>query len=154
MNISLSDITESPDKEYVTFNVTMGEPFRTEIESSSSFDEIIWIIEKSSSSSWIPYSTPSYSFSGPFSASSVVSLKNTQQPMRVISQNGIINIQTPLQGTKTIRMFSLNGQLLFETPMDGSELQFQWPKHLGKQRAVLSVMQGSKSLFMGTMTGF
>lgn len=143
MNISLSDITESPDKEYVSFNVTMGEPYG--IESSSSSDDIIWIIEKKSSSSRNVFSS---------SGSSVISSKASSQPIRVISQNGVINIHSLLPGEKVVRMFSLNGQLLFETPMDGSELQFQWPKHLGKRRAVLSVMQGSKSLFMGTMTGF
>ena len=137
MNITLSDITESPDKEYVTFNVTMGEPFRTEIESSSSTVVI-----------FRPYSE-----TRPVSASSIAVSKNWRQHIRVISQNGIINIHTPLSGAKTVRMFSLNGQLLFETTMDGSELQFQWPKRLGKQKAVLSVTQGNVNMFMGVISG-
>ena len=145
MNISLSDITESPDKEYVTFNVTMGEPFKMEIESSSSSNEIIWIVEKNSSSSRnIEISS---------SISSIISSKASSQPIRIISQNGIINITTSLPGTKNVRMFSLNGQLLFETFMDGSELQFQWPKRLGEQKAVLSVTQGNANLFMGVVDG-
>jgi hypothetical protein len=37
--------------------------------------------------------------------------------------------------------------------MDGSELQFQWPKRLGKQKAVLSVTQGNVNLFMGVISG-
>ena len=145
MNITLSDITESPDKEYVTFNMTMGEPFRTEIESSSSSDEIIWIlIEKSSNSRNIEI------FS---SASSVISSKTSPQHIRVNLHKGIISISTPLPGMKKVHMFSLNGQLLFETSMDGSELQFQWPKRLGEQKAVLSVTQGNANLFMGVVDG-
>ena len=137
MNITLSDITESPDKEYVTFNVTMGEPFRTEIESSSSTVVI-----------FRPYSE-----TRPVSASSIAVSKNWRQHIRVISQNGMVRIATPLLGTKAVRMFSLNGQLLFETTMDGSELQFQWPKRLGRQKAVLSVTQGNVNLFMGVISG-
>ena len=145
MNITLSDITESHDKEYVTFNVTMGEPFKMEIESSSSSDEIIWIVEKKSSSSKnIEISS---------SISSIISSKASSQPIRIISQNGIINITTPLPGMKKVHMFSLNGQLLFETSMDGSELQLQWPKRLGKQKAVLSVTQGNANLFMDVVDG-
>lgn len=136
MNISLSDITESPDKEYVTFNVTMGTPFLS-VSSSSSSVMVVRLI----------------SDTRPFSASSIAVSKKMQQQASVILQNGIINIHTPLSGAKTVRIFSLNGQLLFEIQMDGSELQFQWPKYLGLQKAVLSVMQGNESLFMGVVDG-
>ena len=136
MNISLSDITESPDKEYVTFNVTMGTPFLS-VSSSSSSVMVVRLI----------------SDTRPFSASSIAVSKKMQQQASVILQNGIINIHTPLSGAKTVRIFSLNGQLLFETQMDGSELQFQWPKYLGQQKAVLSVLQGNESLFMGVVDG-
>ena len=135
MNITLSDITESPDKEYVTFNVTMDEPFRTEIESSSSTVVI-----------FRPYSE-----TRPVSASSIAVSKTSPPQASVISQNGIINITTSLPGTKMVRMFSLNGQLLFETTMNNTELQVRWPKHLGKQKAVLSVTQGNVNLFMGVI---
>ena len=152
MNITLSDITESPDKEYVTFNVTMGEPFMRELSSSSSYDPYGKSLGSSSSRS-TPYSWPGFSLMFPISTSSIKTTRKTLQQAYVISQNGIVNITTPLPGTKNVRMFSLNGQLLFETFMDGSELQVQWPKHLGKQKTVLSVTQGNANLFMGVVDG-
>lgn len=153
MNITLSDITESPDKEYVTFNVTMGEPFMRELSSSSSFDPYGSKNPSSSSSRATPYSWPGFSVMFPISTSSIKTSRKTLQQAYVISQNGIVNITTSLPGTKNVRMFSLNGQLLFETFMDGSELQVQWPKHLGKQKTVLSVTQGNVNLFMGVVDG-
>ena len=152
MNITLSDITESPDKEYVTFNVTMGEPFMRELSSSSSYDPYGKSLGSSSSRS-TPYSWPGFSLMFPISTSSIKTTRKTLQQAYVISQNGIVNITTPLPGTKKVHMFSLNGQLLFETFMDGSELQVQWPKHLGKQKTVLSVTQGNVNLFMGVVDG-
>lgn len=151
MNITLSDITESPDKEYVTFNVTMGEPFMRELSSSSSFDPYGSKNPSSSSSRSTPYSWPGFSVMFPISTSSIKTTRKTLQQAYVISQNGIINITTPLHGTKKVHMFSLNGQLLFEKQMDGTELQFAWPKHLGEQKAVLSVTQGNANLFMGVI---
>jgi M6 family metalloprotease-like protein len=136
MNITLSDIMESPNKEYVTFNVTMGEPFMSKLSSSSSVMVVRLISE-----------------TRPISASSIAMSKKLQPQASVISQNGTINIRTPLPREKIVRIFSLNGQLLFETQMDGSELQFQWPKYLGQQKAVLSVLQGNESLFMGVVDG-
>jgi len=67
----------------------------------------------------------------------------------VASQNGMIHIITPAQGTKNIRIFSPNGQLLFETRMDGMNYQFPLPHKLGKQNVILSITQGKKTLFMG-----
>ena len=153
MNITLSDITESPDKEFVTFNVTMGEPFMRELSSSSSFDPYGSKNPSSSSSRSTPYSWPGFSVMFPISTSSIKTTRKTLQQAYVISQNGIINITTPLPGTKKVHMFSLNGQLLFEKQMDGTELQFAWPKHLGEQKAVLSVTQGNANLFMGVVDG-
>ena len=147
MNITLSDITE----EYVTFNVTMGEPFMRELSSSSSFDPYGSKNPSSSSSRSTPYSWPGFSVMFPISTSSIKTTRKTLQQAYVISQNGIINITTPLHGTKKVHMFSLNGQLLFEKQMDGTELQFAWPKHLGEQKAVLSVTQGNANLFMGVI---
>ncbi len=120
MNITLSDITESPDKEYVTFNVTMGEPFMKEMSSSSTGVIFIAISE-----------------TRPVSASSIAVSKTSPPQASVISQNGIINITTPLPGTKNVRIYT--------------ELQVRWPKHLGKQKAVLSVTQGNVNLFMGVI---
>ena len=153
MNITLSDITESPDKEFVTFNVTMGEPFMRELSSSSSFDPYGSKNPSSSSSRSTPYSWPGFSVMFPISTSSIKTTRKTLQQAYVISQNGIINITTPLPGTKKVHMFSLNGQLLFEKQMDGTELQFAWPKRLGEQKAVLSVTQGNANLFMGVVDG-
>ena len=137
MNITLSDITESPDKEYVTFNVTMGEPFMRELSSSSSVDSIIFI------SDWTRL----------ISASSIAVSKNLLRQACVISQNGMVHITTPLQGLKNVRMFSPNGQLLFETSMDGTDLQFPWPRHLGAQNVILAVSQGKTNLYMGIVNG-
>ena len=152
MNITLSDITESPDKEYVTFNVTMGEPFMRELSSSSSFNPYIENFGSSSSRS-TPYSRPAYSLIFSISTSSIKTTRKTLQQAYVISQNGMINITTPLPGMKKVHMFSLNGQLLFEKQMDGTELQFAWPKRLGERKAVLSVTQGNTNLFMGVVDG-
>lgn len=138
MNITLSNITESPDKEYVTFNVTMGEPFMRELSSSSSLDSLIFM------SDWK---------TRPISASSIAVSKKLLQSARVISQNGMVHITTPLQGLKSIRMFSPNGQLLFETSMDGTDLQFPWPRHLGAQNVILAVSQGKTNLYMGIVNG-
>jgi hypothetical protein len=71
----------------------------------------------------------------------------------VASQNGMIHVITPAQGTKNIRIFSPNGQLLFETRMDGMNYQFPLPRKLGKQNVILSITQGKKTLFMGMVAG-
>ena len=154
MNITLSDITESPDKEYVTFNVTMGEPFMRELSSSSSYDPYGKSLGSSSSRA-TPYSSVKYSFAYPVSSVSsiIVSSKNFQQQAHVISQNGMVQVTTPLQGLKNVRMFSPNGQLLFEISMDGTDLQFPWPRHLGAQNVILTVSQGKKNLYMGIVNG-
>ena len=152
INITLSDITESTDKEYVTFNVTMGESFMRELSSSSSFDPY-GKNPSSSNSRSTPYSRPGFSVMFPISTSSIKTTRKALQQAYVISQKGTIHITTPLPGMKKVHMFSLNGQLLFETQMDGSELQVQWPKRLGKQKAVLSVTQGNANLFMGVVDG-
>ena len=152
MNITLSDITETPDKEYVTFNLTMGEPFMRALSSSSSslssssFD----VFPVLSSGLWISYS---FSVVRVDSIISIVSSKTSPPQASVISQNGTVHVTTSLPGTKKVRMFSLNGQLLFETFMDGSELQFPWPRHLGSQNVILSVSQGKKNLYMGIVNG-
>lgn len=154
MNITISDISESPDKEYVTFNITMGEPFMSELSSSSSYDPYGRNLSSSSSSA-TPYSSIKYSFVYPVSSVSsiIVSSKMISQHASVISQNGMVHVTTPLQGRKKIRMFSPNGQLLFETSMDGTELKFPWPRHLGSQNAILTVSQGKKNLYMGIVNG-
>ena len=106
----------------------------SEVESSSS--EVI-----SSSSDMESSSSSDY----PVFAAASASPYRTQ----VASQNGMIHVITPTQGTKNIRIFSPNGQLLFETRMDGTNYQFPLSRQLGKQNVILSVTQGKETLFMG-----
>ena len=152
MNITLSNITESPDKEYVTFNVTMGEPFMRALSSSSSLlsSSSFDVFPVLSSGLWTPYS---FSVVRVDSIISIVSSKTSMRQASVISQNGMVRITTPLQGLKSVRMFSPNGQLLFETSMDGTDLQFPWPRHLGAQNVILAVSQGKTNLYMGIVNG-
>lgn len=113
----------------------------SKIESSSS--------EQSSSSSEIILSSSAAESSS--SSDYPVFAAASASPYRthVASQNGMIHVVTPTQGTKNIRIFSPNGQLLFETRMDGTNYQFPLPRKLGKQNVILSVTQGKKTLFMG-----
>ena len=79
MNIALSDITESADKEYVTFNVTMtvtssssAESSSSEVSSSSQFESSSSVTELSSSSAVSSSSFASSSSIGQESSSSEV----------------------------------------------------------------------------------
>ena len=223
MNIKLSDITESADKEYVTFNVTMtvtssssaessssselssssavssssilqesssSEPVSSSAEfssssevssssqiessssvmefssssavSSTSFASSSSIGQESSSSEWILSSSADISSSSEQASSSSEEIMSsssegwtfaasiaTPNRVQVAMHDGIIQMFTPVQGLKNVRIFSPNGQILFENVMDGTECQFALPRHLGKQNVILSVSQGKKSLFMG-----
>ncbi len=113
----------------------------SEVESSSS--------EQSSSSSEMVLSSSATESSS--SSDYPVFAAASASPYRthVASQNGMIHVITPAQGTKNIRIFSPNGQLLFETRMDGMNYQFPLPRKLEKQNVILSVTQGKKTLFMG-----
>jgi len=117
----------------------------SKVESSSS--------EQSSSSSEIILSSSAAESSS--SSDYPVFAAASASPYRthVASQNGMIHVITPTQGTKNIRIFSPNGQLLFETRMDGMNYQFPLPRKLGKQNVILSVTQGKKTLFMGMVAG-
>lgn len=150
LNITLSDITESPDKDFVTFKVTMGTPFKTEL-SSSSYDECELGIKLCISSSSGTYVNPldNSVIVYPKSESSVVPFAEEQPQVSVVSQNGMVSVSVPMAGRKSVRMFSLNGQLLFETTMEGSDYRFQWPRHLGLQKVILSITQGNANLFTG-----
>ena len=77
MNITLSDITESADKEYVTFNVSMTVTSSSSAESSSSSElssssaiSSSSILQESSSSEWVSSSAIASSSSEPESSSS------------------------------------------------------------------------------------
>ena len=223
MNIKLSDITESADKEYVTFNVTMtvtssssaessssselssssavssssilqesssSEPVSSSAEfssssevssssqiessssvmefssssavSSTSFASSSSIGQESSSSEWILSSSADISSSSEQASSSSEEIMSsssegwtfaasiaTPNRVQVAMHDGIIQMFTPVQGLKNVRIFSPNGQILFENVMDGTECQFALPRHLGKQNVILSVSKKKKSLFMG-----
>lgn len=154
MNITLSEITESEDKEYVTFKVTKGEPFMREVSSSSQYScGFAELCLSSSSDSTRHGPPPSYSFVYLESSTSTAISQKLLMQTHIAMQNGMIRASTSVKGIKTIRLFSLNGQLLFETSMEGLELQFPWPRHLGKQKAFLSITRGKDVLYMGTIDG-
>ena len=236
MNISLTNIKESSDKEYITFDVDMTVRSSSSMSSSSSITPFSSSSQVASSTSTLSSSSiessssiaPSSSSIAPISSSSEIVLSSSAiesssseqssssseavlsssaagssssaivsssskvesssseqssssseiilsssaaesssssdypvfaaasaSPYRthVASQNGMIHVITPAQGTKNIRIFSPNGQLLFETRMDGMNYQFPLPRKLGKQNVILSVTKGKKTLFMGMVAG-
>jgi M6 family metalloprotease-like protein len=125
MKIALSDITESSDKEYVTFNVDMT------VKSSSSSE----IIESSSSEH------------------PVFAMRPAQSPnVRVQMHKGYIFIYAPQHGFKNVRLFSPIGTLLFETTMDGHELKIENMHQMQGANVILSVTQGRKQLFTGFLS--
>ena len=124
MKIAISNITESPDSEYVTFSVDMT------VKSSSSSETVA-----SSSSEHPVFVTPP------------APLSNIQ--VRV--HHGRIYIHAPQQGQKTVRLFSPIGALLFEATMDGHELEIENMRQMQGINAFLSVTQGRKRLFSGNV---
>lgn len=161
MNISLTNIKESSDKEHITFDVDMTVKSSPSISSSSSAVSSSSIAlsssERPSSSSIAPRSSSIAQSSSSSNAKRSSSSKGLvfaaagKSPYRtsVTSQDGMIHITIPVQGTKHIRIFSPNGQLLFETRMDGTYYQFPLSHQIGKQNVILSITQGKKALFMG-----
>ena len=201
MKIALSDITESSDKDYVTFIVDMTVKSSPSVKSSSSAKSSSSVMSSSSaisSSSNAPSSSSSATSSSAVSSSSRVSSSSSATSssasssskgapsssavaisssatnsssseiiessssehsvyatlpalspnVQVQAHDSRIYVYAPLPGQKIVRMFSLNGQLLFERVMDGEACQFLWPRYLGKRNLVISVSQGSKTLFM------
>ncbi|WP_458450501.1 hypothetical protein [Fibrobacter sp.] len=139
---------------YAQNPVAMGEPFIREVSSSSQYSCGFAELCLSSSSDSIRHGPPpSYSFVYLESSTSIAISQKLLMQTHIAMQNGMIRASTSVKGIKTIRLFSLNGQLLFETSMDGSELQFPWPHHLGKQKAFLSITRGKDVLYMGTVDG-
>lgn len=147
MNIKLSDITESEDKESVSFNVSRSEPYIMEVSSSSEDSSVFHVFFSSSSTTLRPMS---FSFVEISSAEGIrfASKENLNQ-VSVVSRNGLIYIETPVQSTKSIKVFSINGQLLFETLMDGTENSFEWPSRVGNQNVILFISQKNKNLYRG-----
>ena len=151
MNITLSEITESEDKDYVTFKVLKSEPYMMDIESSSSSSEP-FRIHYSSSISNIPYSLTVVDTLSIVEPSFNVPVKQKNQIWARI-QKGTLSVRLTAPGTKEIKLFSLNGLVLFETTMEGSEMSFYLPKHIGHQKVLLQITQSGASLYQGIISG-
>lgn len=130
MKIALSDITESPDKEYVTFTVDIDGRQSSALALSSSSQAVV-----SSSSSDLVY----------------ITYKLPNQNVHVKQHNGSVYIYAPQQGEKTVRIFSPLGALLLEKTMDGKELTIDGIRKLQNSNVILSVTQGHKELFTGML---
>lgn len=130
MKIALSDITESPDKEYVTFTVDIDGRLSSALALSSSSQAVV-----SSSSSDLVY----------------ITYKLSNQNVHVKQHNGSVYIYAPQQGEKTVRIFSPLGALLLEKTMDSNELIIDGIRKLQNSNVILSVTQGHKELFTGML---
>ncbi|MCQ2109839.1 MAG: M6 family metalloprotease domain-containing protein [Fibrobacter sp.] len=140
MNITLSEITESEDKNYVTFKVSRSTPYKTEIESSSSSAFVV--PHFSSASTDVPYSSTIIEIKDtlkPFESVIVPSIEVASRNQATI-RNGMLHIRSGKLGEKTVRLFSLHGQLLFVTRMEGAELTLRLPGSIGEQRVLLSII--------------
>jgi hypothetical protein len=170
MKIALSDITESSDKEYVTFNVDMTVKSSPSVKSSSSAMSSSSAIFSSSNAISSSSSVPVSSSSRIMSSSSAISSSSetiassssdhpvfTMRPARspnvhVQTRNGDIFIYAPQHGQKNVRLFSPIGTLLFETTMDGLELKIENMHQMQGAKVILSVTQGRKQLFTGLIS--
>ena len=163
MEIALSEITESADKDYITFTVDMSVS-SSETVSSSSAEESSSSLEEESSSSESPSSDSfqEVSSSAVESSSSIAlessaevaqssssSSSSSDNPAAIAYKNGLLQMQT--QGPKTVRVFSLHGKLLYETVVEGVEYRIKWPRQLGLSKVILSVSQKDKILFNGIL---
>ena len=79
-----------------------------------------------------------------------ISMKIVAQGVCVSAKNGSIYVYAPQKGRKMVRIFSPIGSLLLERAMDGSEMVVN-DGILGKMGLILSVSQGNKALFTGTI---
>ena len=131
---SSSSVQESSSSETISSS--------SEIESNSSSST--W--ESSSSEQALSSSETQSSSSSEFPV--IIAKAAMPHPVHIMSQGGMIHVQTPLQGTKQIRVFTPNGQLLFETAMEGTDYQFPLPSKFGKQNVVIFVSKGKTTLSM------
>ena len=158
MEISLSEITESTDKDYITFSVDMSVS-SSETASSSSAEESSSSLEEESSSSESPSSSSFQEVSSEtVASSSSIALKSSAEvalssssgnPAAIAYKNGLLQMQ--VQGSKTVRIFSLHGKLLYETVVEGVEYRIKWPRQLGQSKVILSVSQKDRVLFNGIL---
>ncbi len=147
MEIALSEITESADKDYITFNVDMSVSSSETESSSSAEEESSSSVEEASSSSESPSSS---SFEEVSSSAVVSSSSSNAKPAAIAYKNGLLQMQ--VQGAKTVRIFSLHGKLLYETVIEGVEHRIKWPQKLGQSKVILSVSQKGKVLFNGILS--
>jgi M6 family metalloprotease-like protein len=137
MEISLSEITEATDKEYITFVVNMSVS-SSETVSSSSVEEISSSSEMESSSSTVASSS-----SAPRSSSSMSS--SSAAPAAIAFNNGLLQVQT--HGPKTIRIFSPHGKLLYETIVYEKGNLFAVPRQFKNSKNIITISQNGKVLF-------
>lgn len=141
MEISLSEITEATDKEYITFVVNMSVS-SSETVSSSSVEEISSSSEMESSSSTVASSS-----SAPRSSSSMSS--SSAAPAAIAFNNGLLQVQA--HGPKTIRIFSPHGKLLYETIVYEKGNLFAVPRQFKNSKNIITISQNGKALFTGVL---
>ena len=171
MEIALSEITESEDKEYITFVVdmsvssseTVSSSSTKEISSSSedvvsSSSEVILSssskgilssssIEDTSSSSIENISSSSdRESSSSFEISSSETYSSSSEASTAITYNNGL-LELPIHGPKVIRIFSLHGKLLYETIVYEKGYQFVVPRPFRNSKTIITVSQNGKILF-------
>ena len=147
MNISLSEITESEDKSYVTFKVSRATPYMEEIEISSSSSSADFVPHLSSSSRCVPYSFRYAEIKDSLKPFGTVNPSITQMfRTRAMLRNGSLHIRSSVPGEKSVRLFSLNGQVLYEMKMNGFEMIVQVPSHIRNQKFILILEQDGINL--------
>ena len=171
MEIALSEITESEDKEYITFIVdmsvssseTVSSSSTKEISSSSedvisSSSEVILSssskgilssssIEDTSSSSIENISSSSdRESSSSFEISSSETYSSSSEASTAITYNNGL-LELPIHGPKVIRIFSLHGKLLYETIVYEKGYQFVVPRPFRNSKTIITVSQNGKILF-------
>ena len=151
---SSSEMQISSSEEYSSSSETASssseEPLSSCAPESSSSEQSLSSSEESSSSSDVESSSSEDVESSSSEGIVGVSSKILAQGIRVNAKNGAIYVYAPQQGRKMVRIFLPIGSLLLERAMDGSELVLNG-KILGKMSLILSVSQGNRALFTGTV---
>lgn len=157
MEITLSEIAETTDKEYITFVVDMSVSSSETVSSSSAEEESSCSAEEESSSSVEEISSSSEtessssavasSSSTPRSSSSMSS--SSAAPAAIAFNNGLLQVQA--HGPKTIRIFSPHGKLLYETIVYEKENLFTAPRQFKSSKNIITVSQNGKVLFTGVL---
>jgi len=151
MNITLSEITESKDKDYVTFKVSRSAPYMMEIESSSSTSGEHFLL--TSTSTYEPYSSALVVIRDSLKfMESIVRLSEELKPRTEVDmRQGFLSVRTTAKGAKKIRLFSLNGQVLYESTVNGTEVLLHLRDYVSCQRCLLQITQGGACLYKGVV---